>query len=583
MIYRAKVEGEGLAIINFDAKGYKVYDDHYNLVGAFAHNGKVYVNVDKGITYIYFVKDKPDTLPDDKDFLVHDFKVVKYEDCKNAKELQDFDGTLINGETNTATYLFTRKEIGPSFYLEVDYTYEGEGDNLIVGFLAESEPDSKANCNGQLLGGCDKYYAKGSYAVGFNPIYSRKLQTPNSPIKDSIVLVNPDGNCELLPININEVKGRHTLKIVLNYSSLTISLDRAELPPIYLASNSKPGHIYVVGNSGILTSKIRINSLILYDGKYLGVKEVQQVGFEKVRIKNFKGISEGSIDLGKVNVIIGANNAGKTSLLEALYLLASAEQKPAGFNDSIELLAYLHGIENNAQKSRFLFHFYNTQLPVEIEGGKRVVKITYDNNIIKRVLEGDKEVTKGEQRSLFINSLLLRKYISYIENNWETISNMTDVIKEVISDINEVNNEEYIPTITFEPFGGQNTFYLMRSDGKRVRLFDLGEGLQIFLTVRLLYEFLKPGLILWDDIESHLNPKLLGRIIAWFDDIPGQIVVTTHNLDVAEDIVETLGARCLAVDIKSGGKLIIREIEDLSKYLELGLDPRVIVRGETVG
>ncbi|QKR00820.1 AAA family ATPase [Metallosphaera tengchongensis] len=582
MIYRAKVEGEGLAIIDFDAKGYGVYDDHYNLVRALAHNGKVYVNVDKGTAYIYLVKDKPDTLPDDKDFLVHDFKVVKYEECKDAKELQGFDGTLINRETNTATYLFTHKEIGPSFYLEVDYTYEGEGDNLIVGFLAESEPDSKTNCNGQLLGGCEKYYAKGSYAVGFNPIYSRKLQTPNSPIKD-IVLVNPDGNCELLPVHVSEVKGRHTLKVVYDYGSLTVSLDMAGTPPIYLGPNGKPGHIYVVGNSGAAGSRIRINSLILYDGKYLGVKEVQQVGFEEVRIKNFKGISEGSVDLGKVNVIIGANNAGKTSLLEALYLLASAEQRPAGFNDSIELLAYLHGIENNAQKSRSLFHFYNTQLPVEIEGGKRRVKITYENNVIKKVLEGDKEVTEGEQRALFVNSLLLRKYISYIENNWETISNMTDVIKEVISDINEVNNEEYIPTITFEPFAGQNTFYLMRSDGKRVRLFDLGEGLQIFLTVRLLYEYLKPGLILWDDIESHLNPKLLGHIIAWFENIPGQVVITTHNLAVAEDIIENFGARCLAIDVKNDGKLVKKEIDNLSKYLKLNVDPRVIVRGETVG
>jgi len=35
-IYRAKVEGKGLSIINFNAKGYKVYDDHYNVINAFA-------------------------------------------------------------------------------------------------------------------------------------------------------------------------------------------------------------------------------------------------------------------------------------------------------------------------------------------------------------------------------------------------------------------------------------------------------------------------------------------------------------------------------------------------------------------
>ena len=44
--------------------------------------------------------------------------------------------------------------------------------------------------------------------------------------------------------------------------------------------------------------------------------------YESIRIQNFRGIEDLTItDLGRVNLIVGANNAGKTSVLEALALL----------------------------------------------------------------------------------------------------------------------------------------------------------------------------------------------------------------------------------------------------------------------
>jgi len=55
----------------------------------------------------------------------------------------------------------------------------------------------------------------------------------------------------------------------------------------------------------------------------------------------------------------------------------------------------------------------------------------------------------------------------YIESNWEEISNITDVISETISGINEINNEEYLPTATFEPFGGKNVLYLIRKTQRK--------------------------------------------------------------------------------------------------------------------
>ena len=46
----------------------------------------------------------------------------------------------------------------------------------------------------------------------------------------------------------------------------------------------------------------------------------------KIEIKNFKSISDLSIDLGRVNVIIGENGCGKTNILEAIALASTAAQ-----------------------------------------------------------------------------------------------------------------------------------------------------------------------------------------------------------------------------------------------------------------
>ena len=46
-------------------------------------------------------------------------------------------------------------------------------------------------------------------------------------------------------------------------------------------------------------------------------------GFKNLEIKNFRGIGHLEInDLSRVNVFVGQNNSGKSSILEAIHLLA---------------------------------------------------------------------------------------------------------------------------------------------------------------------------------------------------------------------------------------------------------------------
>ena len=46
----------------------------------------------------------------------------------------------------------------------------------------------------------------------------------------------------------------------------------------------------------------------------------------KVRVENYKSISQLSLDLGRVTVLIGANGSGKSNILEAIALASAAAQ-----------------------------------------------------------------------------------------------------------------------------------------------------------------------------------------------------------------------------------------------------------------
>ncbi|BCU68841.1 AAA family ATPase [Stygiolobus caldivivus] len=550
MLYRVRAK-QGLLIINFDAKGYYALDDNKRVLNAYGEKGKLYVDVNTKTRYVYLFKANENEYPRDKVFTLlypEDFKMVKYEGCEKRTEVKD--KTLLNNEKNSLAYLYSKKEVEAPLYLELSYCYEGEADNLLLGLFSENEPDNVPECHGKVLGGCSKYYSKGSVAVGFDPHYS----------KTDLVVINEDGKCEILKTN-KDLTGCHNLKL---FATHKIGLWIDEYGPLTFNFSRHKGSVYLVANSGGNTARVEVNFLGVYEGEATTVDKVEKAGFSEVEIKDFRGIAYGKLNLDRVNVIIGANNAGKTTILDAIYLLSGPEQKIPGFNTSLELLAYLHDVKKGNNK--FIYRFYNTATSPVLRGDE----IEY-YDILKYVNAG-----KGEEvKALYLSPRLLHRYIKFIKDNWEEISNYTEIFTDIFNEINEINVEEYL-TMTLEPFGGTYTFYLIRKDGKRVRLNDVGEGVKIYIISRILYEYLKPSIILWDDIESHLNPSILGKVIAWFSNIPSQVIVTTHNLDVAKDIAKD--GKCVVIDIDKDGILRVEEVQDLEEYKKLGLDSRAIIR-----
>ena len=61
-------------------------------------------------------------------------------------------------------------------------------------------------------------------------------------------------------------------------------------------------------------------------------------------LRNFKGVKQGELPLFPLTILVGTNNAGKTSILEALFL-APNPFRSVPFGDTVaEVIRRTHGV-----------------------------------------------------------------------------------------------------------------------------------------------------------------------------------------------------------------------------------------------
>lgn len=315
---------------------------------------------------------------------------------------------------------------------------------------------------------------------------------------------------------------------------------------------------------------------------------------EKLAITNFRGIKKGELELFPITILLGPNNSAKSTVLEALFLvpdpcrgvpyLIPVEEGPsfrrATSSRALDVVYYLHQ-SVDYRGYGFLLHNYTSE-KAEIEGTVREIGteakseftliMTANHNVLRFVgarsyTHEDKATSRaaltnayscsvplnelgflGSERSgarlppfdesLLISPKLLKVGYSYLRTQWSRVVN-SGIARKIATDTSKFSKEAY-QDFTMEPVMGAHldiNAYL--ADGRRIRLADLGEGVQSYAMSRILYELANPKILLWDDMESHFNPRILGYLADWFNDLVNdgrQIVLSSHSLEAAQII-----------------------------------------------
>jgi hypothetical protein len=192
--------------------------------------------------------------------------------------------------------------------------------------------------------------------------------------------------------------------------------------------------------------------------------------------------------------------------------------------------------------------------------------------------EPDVIIVKFTDNTLIFSTKLVKFAHEYLQNKWIEILN-TGVPALIAKDVSRFVSEEYW-NISAEPFiAGSMTFYVLLADGTRIRLGDLGAGVHLYIINRLLYEHYKPDVVLWDDLETHFNPRLLSHITEWFADLVEegkQVIVSTHSLEVVEKIISYVNDATVLLTSLRDGKLRVRRVksDELEEWAKAGIDPR---------
>lgn len=342
----------------------------------------------------------------------------------------------------------------------------------------------------------------------------------------------------------------------------------------------------------------------------------------QINISEFRGIKkcESPLKLSRIVVLIGRNNAGKSSVLEALSLLPLMRgyNIPSHSVDRMQFIADLHAGHSS------ILHVYSGAATIEYLIGNapfcikidenRNVEITtetekFDINVgaalekIAEVFNTTKEEIRKNETVLFFpnNTLFLDKLKTAIER--EPLKN--SIIKSgahfrVINElINKCVDDKYSEVI-FSP-GLQARKEPSKGTPYYVKIKDLGDGIERVTLITMFLEAIKPRLILWDDFEASVHPSLIKELLKWLFIKDWQVVISTHSIDVlsglldvtAEIISKSISDERLfnskkldssdfkILQLQKGGDDVLKHrelsLEDLENLFDANQDPRLLV------
>lgn len=310
-------------------------------------------------------------------------------------------------------------------------------------------------------------------------------------------------------------------------------------------------------------------------------RKVCVMHLDSLKIKNFRILEDVTIEkLGHVNLIVGKNNSGKSTVLEALALLAS------GFNPEVMLFisnnrnVYRHlntkdieskvfSIENIISKSNenpFLNWTYignqshyltfgyvkngkNNNLDIDRERGYSFTYFIDDRNFMNF------EVKAMSNRALFMdmseNSHHMKKKafnFGYITTNnidlnlfassWDKIALTDDenlvleMLKLIDSDITNLAFLSLVDSETRIPF------VRLKNIETRIPLHQMGDGIFRLLQIILEIPKSKNSILLIDEFENGLHysvqPKVWELIFELAHRFNIQVFATTHSWDCIE-------------------------------------------------
>lgn len=332
---------------------------------------------------------------------------------------------------------------------------------------------------------------------------------------------------------------------------------------------------------------------------------------DTITIKNFKSITDATLSLGNVNVLIGANGSGKSNVLEAIAMVAAERSSRIEVKDMIQ--KGIRIAKPDLMISSFYGHPASSTINVNISGteGERikyaVTNLTpediystwnapYSTGTRRGNIEEAEEKT-GKLReymskyliySLSINALrgltsesfqyplgLNGEGLDVLLNNIpkEEIMQIKESAKEYISWIEDIffDSEEIYKMQGYKLGRSKSNLYFRdKFMQKKNNLFsaeNANEGaLELLFYLTLFISRKTPDFFAIDNIENGLNPRLCRFLMKKICELAvkngKQVLITTHNPAILDGLnLNDSSQRLYVVTRNDEGKTQVKRIQ----------------------
>lgn len=323
--------------------------------------------------------------------------------------------------------------------------------------------------------------------------------------------------------------------------------------------------------------------------------------FDTIDVKRYRGLSELRLEhLQRVNVVGGLNNAGKTSLLEAIYLLSQQSR----FDALVELMQWRahdrslspswlwdHLPREIAVEGKFDSRSQNVarlQVTAQRETNPDLIQTGYlgtvqfaasyageDQNTTTHMYEDRAYETRGKIHRVLCPALFSTPFmmqdLQVLSQLWNASIQMR-VKEKVITFLRDIMKWRDLEQIDLT---SQHRFLV--TDGSFDRAVDLstyGEGVQRMFQIGLLFGRARNGIVLIDEFENAIHASLLKPFAIFLDELARefhtQVILTTHSRECIQafaqpDVAENVTYYALQREGKSVrcGQLSGTELADI--------------------
>lgn len=297
---------------------------------------------------------------------------------------------------------------------------------------------------------------------------------------------------------------------------------------------------------------------------------------KRISIQNFKSLKNVTLDLQRVNLLIGPNNSGKTNFLKGLEFLKYALFKKSNSTLEFSLMEYSYKHEESTISFNVFFEEHNVNKHIEIQFGDigdgiTIIELTKkDENNPYNIINS--AVNFEENKGLFNSLKGIRIYkpdASKILNSYPLIPNDGSVnadVSDIIAFFDRIrdSNPEIFEAIqadltTCTPeFSGIRFLTVLPNEvmksqygDKTFKMFglyhtkhkevywanELSEGTIYFLALLcIIHQLNPPKLLLLEEPERGIHPRRIQEVMDFIfrlaEEKDIQVIMTSHNENV---------------------------------------------------